>query len=129
MDVLIESTKRFEKDLDQLSQDNKNVVVTKINDFASLFPEHKSDGYRKLRRMPYASGLNGYDSSLYILKASQQIRIILAVDEDPIFDQIIFTLFRVVKHNELKKAYQNIAESLYKEIPRHDHQQEVIQAV
>ena len=120
VDVLIESTKHFEQDLGRLNQDKKNVVIQKINDFVSLFPEHKSEGYRKLRRINYPSGLNGYDSSLYTLKISHQIRVILSVDEDPIFDQMIFTLFRVVTYDELNKAYQSIAESLYQDILHHD---------
>lgn len=122
MDVLIESTKSFEKDLDKLSKDEKTITVKKINDCTSLFPDKKSDGYRKLRRIPLLSGLNGYDSSLYTLKVSQKLRVILAVDEDPIFGRVIFTLFRVVKHDDLEKAYQGIAESLYQEILHHDRE-------
>ncbi|AUB34373.1 hypothetical protein COO91_00193 [Nostoc flagelliforme CCNUN1] len=37
----------------------------------------------------------------------------MTVDEDPIFGQVIFTLFRVVKHDDLDKAYKSVAESLY----------------
>lgn len=122
MDVLIESTKRFEKDLDKLSEDGRSITVKRVNDFASLFPNHKSDAYRKLRRIPFLSGLNGYDTSLYTLKVSHKLSVILAVDEDPIFGQIIITLFRVVKHDDLYRAYQGIAESLYQEILHHDRE-------
>lgn len=122
MDVLIESTKNFEKDLDKLSKDERAITVKKINDCASLFPNNKSDGYRKLRRIPLLSGLNGYDSSLYTLKVSQKLRAILTVDEDPIFGQVIFTLFRVINHDDLGKAYQGIAESLYQEILHHEQE-------
>ena len=60
--------------------------------------------------------MNGYESSLYVLRVSQKLRVILAVDEDPIFDQVIFTLYRVVKRDNLDKEYQGIAESLYQEL-------------
>ena len=122
MDVLIESTRSFEKDLDRLSNEEKAITVKKINDCASLFPSQKADVYRKLRSLPLLSGLNGYESSLYTLKVSQKLRVILAVDEDPIFGQVIFTLFRVVKHDDLDKAYQGIAESLYQEILHHNRE-------
>lgn len=101
VDVLIESTRRFEKDVATLSEDAKAEVVQKINDCASLFPNQKANVYRQLRRIPIASNLNGYESSLYILRVCQKLRVILAVDEDPIFGQVIFTLFRVVKHDNL----------------------------
>lgn len=126
MDVLIESTRSFEADLGRLSNDEKATTVKKINDCASLFPTQKVDVYRKLRRLPLSSGLNGYESSLYTLKVSQKLRVILAVDEDPIFGQVIFTLFRVVKHDDLDNAYQGIAESLYQDILHH-HDREAAQ--
>jgi mRNA-degrading endonuclease RelE of RelBE toxin-antitoxin system len=126
MDVLIESTRSFEKDLDRLSNDEKAITVEKINACASLFPTQKVDAYRKLRRLPLVSGLNGYESSLYTLKVAQKLRVILAVDEDPIFGQVIFTLFRVVTRDDLDKAYQGTAYSLYQEI-LHNPAQETAQ--
>lgn len=116
MDILIESTKGFEKDLSRLSEDERAAAIKKINDCASLFPTHKTDVYRKLHRLPLPSPLNGYESSLYTLRLSQKLRAILAVDEDPIFRQVIFTLFRAVKHDDIDKAYKGIAESLYQEL-------------
>lgn len=122
MDVLIESTRSFETDLDRLSDDERATTVKKINDCASLFPTQKADVYRKLHRLRLLSELNGYESSLYTLKVSPALRIILAVDEDPIFEQVIFTLFRVVKHNDIDKAYRDVAESLYQELHRHNRE-------
>jgi len=122
VDVLIESTRSFEKDIGGLSEDEKAAVVKKINDCASLFPTQKADVYRKLRRLPLPSDINGYESSLYTLKVSQKLRVILAVDEDPIFGQVIFTLFRVVKHDDLDKAYKGVAESLYQGLLHHNRE-------
>ncbi|OYD92539.1 hypothetical protein CDG76_23770 [Nostoc sp. 'Peltigera membranacea cyanobiont' 210A] len=122
MDVLIESTRSFEKDLGSLSEDEKAAAVQKINDCASLFPTQKADVYRKLRRLPLPSDINGYESSLYTLRVSQKLRVILTVDEDPIFGQVIFTLFRVVKHDNLDKAYKGVAESLYQGLLHHNRE-------
>jgi hypothetical protein len=116
LDILIESTRGFEKDIPKLSEDEKAAVIQKINDGASLFPTQKADVYRKLRRLRLPSNLNGYESSLYTLRVSRTTRVIWAVDEYPIFGQVIFTLFRVVKHDNLDKAYQIVAESLYQDM-------------
>ena len=116
MDVLIESTKGFEKDIAKLSEDEKAAAIAKINDCASLFPTQKANFYRKVRRLRLPLNLNGYESSLYTLTVSRTLRLILAVDEDPIFGQVIFTLFRAVKQDELERAYQNVAESLYQDL-------------
>ncbi len=120
MDILIESTKGFENDLAKLSEDEKTTAIQKINDCASLFPTQKADLYRKLRHLPLPTNLNGYESSLYTLTVSPTLRVIWAVDEDPIFGQVIFTLFRVVKDDELNKAYQDVAESLYQDMLHHN---------
>ncbi|MEH2298697.1 MAG: hypothetical protein V7K88_06470 [Nostoc sp.] len=122
MDILIESTRSFEKDLGRLSEEEKAAAVKKINDCASLFPTQKADVYRKLRRLRLPSDINGYESSLYTLRVSQKLRVILTVDEDPIFGQVIFTLFRVAKHDDLDKAYKGVAESLYQELLHHNRQ-------
>ncbi|MEG4348005.1 hypothetical protein QUB70_32735 [Microcoleus sp. A003_D6] len=116
VDILIESTKGFENDLTKLSEDERAAVIKKINDCASLFPTQKADVYRKLRRLRLPSNLNGYESSLYTLRVYRTLMVIWAVDEDPIFGQVIFTLFRVVKHDDLDKAYQGVAESLYQDL-------------
>ncbi|MEG4393457.1 hypothetical protein [Microcoleus sp. BROC3] len=115
LEMSIESTKGFEKDIAKLSEDEKAAVIKKINDCASLFPTQKADVYRKLRRLRLPTNLNGYESSLYTLRISRTLRVIWAVDEDPIFGQVIFTLFRAVKHDYLDKAYQSVAESLYQD--------------
>lgn len=116
MDVLIESTKGFEKDIAKLSEDEKAAAIAKINDCASLFPTQKANFYRKVRRLRLPLNLNGYESSLYTLTVSRTLKVIWAVDEDPIFGQVIFTLFRVVKHDDLDRAYQSVAESLYQDM-------------
>ena len=116
MDIVIESTKSFEKNLAQLSESDKTAVVQNINNCAQLFTTQRTDVYRRLKRLRLPLDLNGYESSLYVLRVSQKLRVILAVDEDPIFDQVIFTLYRVVKRDNLDKEYQGRAESLYQEL-------------
>ncbi|MEA5448155.1 hypothetical protein VB780_06205 [Leptolyngbya sp. CCNP1308] len=122
MDILIESTKGFEKDLDRLSDDERTIAVETINAYAALFSTQKAYAYRKLHRLTLDAELNGYESSLYTLKVSQKLRVILTVDEDPIFNQIIFTLFRVVNLVDVHMTYQAVAGSLYQEIAHHNQQ-------
>ncbi|EDN65346.1 conserved hypothetical protein [Beggiatoa sp. PS] len=60
--------------------------------------------------------INDYESTLYSLKVNESIRIILTVDEDPIFEQVIFTLFRVVKKSLASEAYHDVAQLIYTEL-------------
>lgn len=119
MDILIESTRQFEKDMSNLTNKERLYVVNQINDYVNSFSEHKKVLYQKLRRIPLnIPNLDKYDSSLYTMRIGKDLRIIITIDEDPIFEQIIFTLFRVVKFKDLRKAYLGIAESLYQDLKR-----------
>jgi hypothetical protein len=122
MDIIIDSTQHFEKDLAKLDQKDKATVITKINHCASLFPSQKANVYHQLHHLRLPSLPNGYESSVYILRTSPKLRVILAIDEDPIFEQIILTLFRVFKHGDLEKVYKSIAESLYQEFQHQDRE-------
>jgi hypothetical protein len=122
MDILIESTSAFEKDVARLSESDQEIAIQKINDCATLFPIQKDNVYRKLHRLTLPIGLNGYESSLYMLKISEQLRMILAVDEDPIFGQAIFTLFRIVNPDDFYQAHKGVAESLYQELRHQDRE-------
>jgi len=122
VDILIESTNAFEKDLDKLSDSDKKVAIQQINAYANLFPKKKDGVYRKLHCLPLPTVLNGYESSLYTLKVSRELRMILAIDEDPIFGQVIFTLFRVIKRDDLDEAHKSVSESLYQELLHQDRE-------
>jgi mRNA-degrading endonuclease RelE of RelBE toxin-antitoxin system len=116
MSILMESTKPFERDLKKLSLKERNTITKKLNNLARLFVTKKDYVYRKLHQPHLLFGLNSYDSSLYTFEGTYKFRVILSIDEDPIFDQVIFTLFRVVNHDNIERAYTSIAESLYQEL-------------
>jgi hypothetical protein len=116
VDIVIESTRKFEQDLKKLELKDKQEVIEKINYYADLFPNDKNIVYGKLGQLSLSFSLKDYASSLYTLKVSQNKIVILTIDEDPIFEQTIFTLFRVVHSSDLDQAYKNIAKSLYQDL-------------
>jgi hypothetical protein len=122
VDILIESTKNFEKDLSNLTEGEKERTIQEINHCADLFPTQKSDVYRQLHQPSLSSFLDGYDSSLYVLKVSEALNVILTIDEDPIFGQVVFTFFRAIQHDYLDKAYKSVAEDLYQDFLRQDRE-------
>ena len=122
VDVLIESTEKFENELGGLSEAERTAVVKSINECASQFPAQSADGYCKLHSLYLPLGLDGYESSLYVLEVSQKIRIVLSIDEDPIFNHVVLTLFRAVEHDDFDAARKDVAESLYQELLHRDHE-------
>lgn len=122
MEILTESTRSFEQDLDQLSADQKAAVFTTLNDCVDLFSIQSADAYQMLHQIPLFLDLNGYESSLYTLEVPQGLGVVLAVDPDPIFGRVIFTLFRVANCHTLDEVYRDVAKSLYQELPHRDRE-------
>jgi hypothetical protein len=116
MEILFESTKEFEQELTTFRHEEQKLIIEHINKAGQLFLTNKRDLLRKLRRLQKVNLINDYESTLYSLKVNESIRLILTVDEDPIFEQVIFTLFRVVKKSLASKVYQTVAQLIYADL-------------
>ena len=113
MELLFESTDKFENDLNQFSDREKSQIVEKLNHRCATLKNGFTTFYRSVVRPLKIRLRNDFEASLYSLKVNRDIRIILTVDDDPLFDQIIITLMRVVRQHDLETAFRGIAESLY----------------
>ena len=118
MNILIESTAIFEQDLRRLSQDRKNKIISEINNFVNLISDGKFNGFHKLYCIPHISDLVEYVSFLYVLRVSGELEIVLAIDEDPIFNQTILSLFRLTDSIKITEVYQEITAHLYQDLIR-----------
>lgn len=113
MELVFKSTRQFDKDLKKFSHLDRTFIVETINQYAQFFATDATLFYQKVYRPVPINLKDGLESSLYVLKVQRYIRIILTVDEDPIFDQVIFTLIRTVHRENLEKAFLSMAKSLY----------------
>lgn len=115
MEILIESTKDFEHDLERFNNIEKFKIIKKLNRYVELLSKDKNlleNHAFKLKDIKFSGD---YESSLYALIIDKDIRLIITIDDDPIFDATIITLFRVVNTEEASKAYNSVAESLYQD--------------
>ena len=116
MEIKFDITRPFEKDLKKLGPNEKDRVVVAIDKYAATFDTALDVSTQHVYRPHKLNMPDGLDSSLYVLRVSTQIRVILTIEEDPLFDQKIITLFRVVKHDDMDRTYKSIAESLYQQL-------------
>ena len=126
MEILIESTKRFEKDLNKLNSFDKNKVVKAINNCVNWVGENGIYSSKKLSRLKIHSHIEGYESSLYLLKIDRKKRVMLCIDEDPIFGQIIFTLFRVFYVDKIEENIKGFVESMYQRLREESEEAQLI---
>ncbi len=115
MEIKFDITLSFEKDLKKLGAREKDRVVVAIDRYAATFDSALDVSTRHIYRPHKINMPEGLESSLYVLRVSPQIRVILTIEEDPLFDQKIITLFRAVKHDDMERAFNSIAESLYQQ--------------
>ena len=118
MEIKFDITRPFEKDLKKLGAREKDRVVVAIDRYAATFDSVLDVSTQHIYRPHKINMPEGLESSLYVLRVSSQIRVILTIEEDPLFDQKIITLFRVVKHDDMERAFNSIAESLYQQFRR-----------
>jgi hypothetical protein len=116
MDLLFHSTETFEQDLQQFDAHLQIRIVQRVNEVAEAFIADQRV-FAQQARKPYNLQLsNGFDSSLYSVIVEPDLRVILTVDDDPLFDQVIVTLMRVVKRPDLYNAYTSVAKTLYQSL-------------
>ena len=114
MDIVFESTEQFEQELKEFSESERYKIINQVNLCSQLPNEYNASN--RLEQLDKISLINGYESSLYSLKVSADLRGILTIDEDPIFDQFTITLFRVVNRSDARKAYQAVARAIYQDL-------------
>ncbi|MBD2629357.1 hypothetical protein [Trichormus variabilis] len=115
MDILIESTKDFEKDLEQFTDTEKFRIIKEMNCYFELLSSENNSFYQNSEQLRNIKLNHSYDSTIYSLKINDTQRIILTIDDDPIFGCILVTLFRIVKAEDAQKAYNAIAEFIYQD--------------
>jgi hypothetical protein len=116
VELQFEITSRFEKDLASFQKADERRIAASIDKYAGSFDPELGDQSDRIYRPHKVQLPPGMDSTLYVLRATPNIRVILAIDDDPLFDRKLVTLLRVVKHDEMDRAFRSIAESLYQHL-------------
>lgn len=114
MDLTINTTKSFQKDLQKkfTALPEQQRILAKIEQYGRLFVEDKAAFYQHAYQ-PCLIYLGEWESSLYVLRLDHQIKVLITIDEDPLFEQVILTLMRIIRTGNLEKVYRAVAESLY----------------
>ena len=116
MNTEFDITRHFEKDLTLFSKENQNIVTDSINQYAPVFDIENGDPTHHIYQPCKIQLPEGLDSSLYVLQATNQISVLLTIEDDPLFDRKLITLIRVVNHDKLDNAFNAVAKSLYQNL-------------
>ncbi|MDB9315249.1 hypothetical protein PN462_19195 [Spirulina sp. CS-785/01] len=112
--LTVEETQLFQKDLKHLSAENQRQINKKINSLIALIQDSNFNSIKhKLQKIKIE--LTHYHASIYSFKVNRDLRILLFFDDDPLFNQTIITLLRVVHQNNRDKVIKGLAESYYQQ--------------
>lgn len=109
-----QTTPEFRDDLSRLTNEERMRVTTVLRRNYELLRNDRRGFFAGAKRPQPIQLKGGFTSSLYSLRAGRDIRIIVAVDDDPVFAQTLVTLFRAVRHDELGRVYRSIANRIYR---------------
>jgi|GEM_PF-2724049 len=116
MRAIIESQDSFRQDIRTLSEKEQNRVMNCITELPESFQEDESAFYAsRLNRPKKIRVGDEYELSLYVLEVDNGINVLLTFDEDPIFEKLHITLYKMVQQN-VTDAYLSVAELLTKEL-------------
>ncbi|MBS1503356.1 MAG: hypothetical protein JST32_14905 [Bacteroidetes bacterium] len=110
MDVRIDIDQKFERDIRKLTPSDNKVVENKINHLIGLIRADQKLSNHLSKIHKYKIG-EDFDGSLFSFRVNKGLRILLTSEEDPIFNEHILTLLRIVKVDELEKTFKSLAES------------------
>lgn len=113
MELLLNYTHEFEQALKKFSTVEQDDIAKQINRYTEQLLDNRLEFYTQTYQPQPVALVDGLDSSLYGLSINHQLALIATVDEDPIFDQTIFTLISVVNHDDLPNVFNSIVSDLY----------------
>jgi hypothetical protein len=114
MQLEFDITQSFTNDIAQLATAEREQVTAQINVISGSLLNGQT-AFKESASIPYIFNLKDHlDSSLYLIKVNEDQRIVAAVDEDPVFDKVLLTLFRLVNKNEADEAYRSVGTTIYK---------------
>lgn len=114
MQLVFHASAEFEADLALLDEQERNTVIGELNAVCPRIACEGEAGCSLLARPEELKLKSGCCPSLSVLPVDACMAVIFAVDEDPIFDQVIVSLLRAVPRNHVPAAYREAARRLYR---------------
>ncbi len=118
LDLVFQDTESFDSDWKQIAAAKQGQLATELNDCCQLLLYEPSSFHKRVENIQQ-SLTDGVDASLYVLPV-EDWRIIFGMDEDPVFEQLIVTMLRVVPAGQLDATVALLIDDLYRDLARDD---------
>ncbi|AMW29632.1 MULTISPECIES: hypothetical protein [Arthrospira] len=119
MDLVFESTDEFNQDLAKFTQEEQLIILKELEHWLPLLLTNSSLRSRRLHQFCQFHLKDNYRSSLYSFIVNYYLRVILTIDEDPLFNRLSITLFKAIESRHAATAYRQVGNSIYEKIIDH----------
>jgi len=118
MDLMFHDTEFFQEGWQLLDPTLRGRLATELNDCCQQLLYDSAGFHQSVENIqhPLPGGLN---ASIYVLPVDAW-RMVFTMDEDPVFEQIMVTLLRVVQADHLEDALTSLAHVLYRDFSNGD---------
>jgi len=112
LEVDIQTKKTFLKDLERLGSVDQTRVEATVAKFTESLRSQGQEQRAGLTQPHRLRVQDDWNLSLYSLRANRYLRILLTLDNDPVFGRMIVQFLRVVHHDHLGSAFKALGESI-----------------
>ena len=112
-ELTFHDTELFLEDWEKFAVAERGNLATELNDCCQ-FLLYDPDEFRRRVESIQPPLPDGVDASLFVLSVGDG-RIVFTVDEDPVFEQTIVTLLRVVDASDFEAACDGMIQALYRD--------------
>jgi mRNA-degrading endonuclease RelE of RelBE toxin-antitoxin system len=111
-EIHFEATPQFEKDLSSFSSEDRTRILSTVDMLGAVGKGRPQLWAVRILRV----GSVEYESTLFTARVNPDIRIIFAIDDDPVFERTLITLFRVIRRDQLDRTMRSIKKSISQEL-------------
>lgn len=113
LDLVFQDTQTFQDGWNLLDPALRGRLATQLNDCCQLLLYDSAAFHQLVQHIQQPLG-EGLSASLYVLPVDDW-RIVFTMDEDPVFEQIMVTLLRVVQADGLENSLASLLPMLYRD--------------
>lgn len=116
MELVFHDTESFQQDWTAIDPANQANLATELNDHCQLLL-YDTDNFQNAIANVQRPLAEGVDASVYVLPV-EDWRVVFTMDEDPVFQQLIVSLLRVVKADKLDATLESLFDDLHRDFSK-----------
>lgn len=114
MDIQVDITDDFDKSYKKIPQPKRKLIGDKINQLVDNLRNGNKRSLIRSRDLEFPANIKKSQSTLYIFRATPEFRVVVSLDDDPMFNQKVLTLYDITRQDSIAVSFMAVATKLYK---------------